>query len=39
MARTYTDTLVLSKVKIGANVYYLKDADVRALLNGINDNV
>ena len=39
MARTYTGTPVLSKVKIGDSSYYLKDADVRALLNGIDDNV
>lgn len=39
MARTYTSTPVLSKVKIGDSSYYLKDADVRALLNGIDDTV
>lgn len=39
MAFTYTDKLVLSKVKIGEQYYYLKDADVRAILDAINANV
>lgn len=39
MAFTYTDKPVLSKVKIGENYYYLKDADVRAILDAINANV
>ena len=33
MANTYVNTPVLSKVKIGDQIYYLKDADVRALLD------
>lgn len=33
MAQTYTHTPVLSKVKMGNTTYYLKDADVRAILD------
>ena len=33
MANTYSNTPVLSKVKIGSEIYWLKDADVRALLD------
>ena len=33
MAQTYTNATVLSKVKLGSTVYYLKDADVRAILD------
>ena len=33
MAQTYTHTPNLSKVKLGASTYYLKDADVRAILD------
>jgi hypothetical protein len=33
MANEYKNLPVLSKVKIGSEVYYLKDADVRALLD------
>lgn len=33
MANTYVNTPVLSKVKIGDQIYYLKDAEVRALLD------
>ena len=33
MAQTYTNTPVLSKVKIGQQTYWLKDADVRAILD------
>ena len=33
MANTYTNTPVLSKVKIGNEIYWLKDADVRAILD------
>ena len=33
MAQTYTHTPVLSKVKLGNTIYYLKDADVRAILD------
>ena len=33
MANIYSNTPVLSKVKIGSEVYWLKDADVRALLD------
>ena len=39
MAFTYTNAPVLSKVKIGEQYYYLKDADVRAILDAINANV
>ena len=34
MAQNYTNTPVLSKVKIGEQTYWLKDADVRAILDG-----
>ena len=37
MANTYSSTPVLSKVKIGSQVYYVKDADVRALLDTYGD--
>lgn len=37
MANTYASTPVLSKVQIGEQVYYLKDADVRALLDTYGD--
>lgn len=37
MANTYSSTPVLSKVKIGSEVYYVKDADVRALLDTYGD--
>lgn len=33
MAQTYTHTPVLSKVKLGNTTYYLKDADVRSILD------
>ncbi len=33
MAQTYTHTPALSKVKLGATTYYLKDADARAILD------
>lgn len=33
MANIYSNTPVLSKVKIGNEIYWLKDADVRALLD------
>lgn len=33
MAQSYTHTPVLSKVKLGNTTYYLKDADVRAILD------
>lgn len=33
MAQTYTKTPVLSKVKIGEQTYWLKDADVRGILD------
>ena len=33
MANTYANTPVLSKVKIGSEIYWLKDADVRAILD------
>ena len=37
MANTYENTPVLSKVKIGSQVYFVKDADVRALLDTYGD--
>lgn len=37
MAYTYTHTPVLSKVKLGNTTYYLKDADVRAILDTYGD--
>ena len=37
MAQTYTHTPALSKVKLGATTYYLKDADVRAILDTFGD--
>ena len=37
MANTYANTPVLSKVKIGSQIYYVKDADVRALLDTYGD--
>lgn len=39
MAFTYSNKPVLSKVKIGESYYYLKDADVRAILDAINADV
>ena len=37
MAQTYVSSPVLSKVKLGNTTYYLKDADVRAILNTFGD--
>ncbi len=37
MAQTYTHTPVLSKVKLGSSTYYLKDADVREILDTFGD--
>lgn len=37
MAQTYTHTPVLSKVKLGSSTYYLKDADVRDILDTFGD--
>ena len=39
MARTYSSTPVLSKIKIGDSTYYLKDADARGILDGISADV
>lgn len=39
MANVYSNTPVLSKVKIGSEIYWLKDADVRALLDTYGDAV
>ena len=39
MAQTYTHTPVLSKVKMGNTIYYLKDADVRAILDSFGNSV
>lgn len=33
MAQTYTNTPVLSKIKIGDQIYWVKDADVRGILD------
>lgn len=37
MANTYANVPVMSKVKIGSQVYYVKDADVRAILDTYGD--
>jgi hypothetical protein len=37
MAYTYENTPVLSKVKIGDSVYFVKDADVRAIIDEYGD--
>lgn len=39
MAYTYEGTPVLSKIKIGNSEYYLKDADVRAILDTFNNTI
>lgn len=39
MAQTYTHTPVLSKVKMGNTIYYLKDADVRVILDSFGNSV
>lgn len=39
MARTYSNTPVLSKIKIGDTTYWLKDADSRALLDSIDSGI
>lgn len=39
MDRSYSNLPVLSKMKIGNTYYYLKDADVRGLLNSIDDDI
>ena len=43
MANNYANIPVLSKVKIGEQTYFLKDADARAILdsykNAVNYNV
>lgn len=39
MAQTYTHTPVLSKVKLGNTTYYLKDADVRSILDTFGNSV
>ena len=39
MSRTYSNTPVLSKIKIGETVYWLKDADARALLDSIDGDI
>lgn len=39
MAYTYSSKPVLSKVKIGEQIYYLKDADVRAIIDGYNNEI
>lgn len=39
MAYTYSSTPVLSKIKIGNDYYYLKDADVRAIIDGFNQSI
>ena len=37
MGQTYANSPVLSKVKFGNNTYYMKDADVRAILDTFGD--
>ena len=37
MAQTYVNTPVLSKIKMGNQTYYLKDADARAILDTFGD--
>jgi hypothetical protein len=39
MAYTYEGTPVLSKIKIGNSEYYVKDADVRAILDTFNNTI
>lgn len=39
MANTYANTPVLSKVKIGEQIYFLKDADARAILDSYKNAV
>lgn len=39
MGYTYSNTPVLSRIKIGENYTYLKDADVRAILDTFNNNI
>ena len=39
MANIYSNTPVLSKVQIGTEIYWMKDADVRALLDTYGDAV
>lgn len=39
MAHNYVNTPVLSKVKIGDQIYYLKDAELRALVDTFGDAV
>ena len=39
MAYTYENTPVLSKIRIGANDYYLKDSDVRTILDTFNNTI
>lgn len=37
MANTYSNTPVLSRIKIGNDYYYVKDADVRTIIDGYNN--
>ena len=39
MANTYSNSPVLSKIKIGTNYYYLKDNDVRTIIDGYNNDI
>ena len=39
MAYTYNSTPVVSKLTIGSDTYYLKDLDVRAILDTFNDDI
>ena len=39
MAYTYANTPVLSKIKVGDNYYYMKDADVRTILDTFNNSI
>lgn len=39
MAFTYPNTPVLSKIKIGESYYYLKDADLRTVVDSFNEDI
>ena len=39
MSNTYSSTPVLSKIKIGNDYYYLKDQDVRSIIDGYNNSI
>ena len=39
MGYTYSSTPVLSKVKIGNDYYYLKDKEIRSIIDGYNNSI